>query len=42
MLKVEGHSNLIRDEHSKAIINTDRKGYEAAVARKKLNQKSKY
>jgi hypothetical protein len=30
MLKVEGHNNLIRDKWSKAIINTDRKAYEAA------------
>lgn len=27
MIKVEGHSNLYRDEESGAIINTDRSGY---------------
>lgn len=27
MIKVEGHSNLYRDEESGAIINTDSSGY---------------
>ena len=27
-LKVEGHENLVRDEKSNAIINTDKSSYE--------------
>tara|TARA_Y100000996_G_C22308539_1_gene555217 strand:+ start:208 stop:438 length:231 start_codon:yes stop_codon:yes gene_type:complete len=27
-LKVEGHENLVRDENSNAIINTDKSSYE--------------
>ena len=27
-LKVEGHENLVRDENSSAIINTDKSSYE--------------
>ena len=34
--KVEGHQDLIRDMHSKAVINTNRSAYLAAVQRKKL------
>jgi len=37
MLKVEGHNNLVRDEHSKALINTDTRAYNAALLRKKKN-----
>jgi hypothetical protein len=36
MIKVEGHSNLVRDQHSKAIINTDNKGYNKALERRRL------
>ena len=32
---VEGHSDLIKDMHSKAVINTNRNAYLAAVQRKK-------
>ena len=32
---IEGHSDLIKDMHSKAIINTNRSAYLAAVQRKK-------
>ena len=31
-LKVEGHSYLVRDTESNAIINTDRKGHASYVA----------
>jgi len=34
VLKVEGHSNLERDGLSKAIINMDKIGYNAYIARK--------
>lgn len=37
MLKVEGHSNLIRDTHSKALINTDKNAYKAALLRRDRN-----
>ena len=33
--QVEGHSDLIKDMHSKAVINTNRSAYLAAVQRKK-------
>ena len=32
-LKVEGHEHLVRDVNSKAIINTSRSAYGAAVTR---------
>ena len=32
---IEGHSDLIKDMHSKAVINTNRSAYLAAVHRKK-------
>ena len=32
---IEGHSDLIKDMHSKAIINTNKSAYLAAVQRKK-------
>ena len=32
---VEGHSDLIKDMHSKAVINTNRNAYLAAVQRKR-------
>ena len=38
---VEGHSNLVRDESSQAIINTDLKGYELFKKRKETLQKQK-
>ena len=33
--QVEGHTDLVRDMHSKAVINTNRSAYLAAVQRKK-------
>ena len=36
--KVEGHSNLIREESSSAIINNDIEGYQAAIRRKRVFQ----
>ena len=38
---VEGHSDLIKDMHSKAVINTNRSAYIAAVQRKKALQQQK-
>ena len=32
---IEGHADLIKDMHSKAVINTNRSAYLAAVQRKK-------
>ena len=32
---VEGHTDLVKDMHSKAVINTNRNAYLAAVQRKK-------
>ena len=40
-LKVEGHEHLIRDMGSKAIVNTNRFAYMAAVERSKNAQKAK-
>ena len=40
-LKVDGHDNLIRDMNSKAIINTSRSAYVAAVTRSRNVQKQK-
>jgi len=39
-LKVEGHAELVRDPHSKAIINTDKTAYERAVARSKAAKRN--
>ena len=42
MIKVEGHSNLERDERTGAIINTDSSGYAAymkAKSKKALEKK---
>ena len=42
MIKVEGHSNLERDERTGAIINTDSSGYAAYMkvkAKKALEKK---
>ncbi len=38
---IEGHSDLIKDMHSKAVINTNRSAYIAAVQRKKALQQQK-
>ena len=37
-LKVEGHSTLLREESSSAIINNDIEGYQAAIRRKRVFQ----
>ena len=39
-MKVEGHSNLIRDEHSSAIVSTDYNGYLAVKKRRELQKKT--
>ena len=38
---VEGHSDLIKDMHSKAVRNTNRSAYLAAVQRKRTLQQQK-
>ena len=40
-LKVEGHEHLVRDMGSKAIVNTNRYAYMAAVERSRNAQKQK-
>ena len=40
-LKVEGHDHLVRDMGSKAIVNTNRYAYIAAVERSRNAQKAK-
>ena len=40
-LKVEGHEHLVRDMGSKAIVNTNRYAYIAAVERSQNAQKAK-
>lgn len=41
ILKVEGHSNLIKETRTKAIINTNRSDYNIYMARvKQRNQQS--
>jgi polyhydroxyalkanoate synthesis regulator phasin len=39
--KVEGHSTLIRDLHSGAIINTDEGGYRAYIAQKSAAERKR-
>ena len=38
-LKVEGHSYLVRDTMSNAIVNTDKKGHDQYLALKRAKQK---
>ena len=40
-IKVENHPDLVRDTHSRAIVNTDLSAYQAAVARSRVAQKNK-
>ena len=40
-LKVEGHSYLVRDTMSNAIINTDKKGYEQYMTLKRARGREK-
>jgi peroxiredoxin family protein len=37
--KVDGHSNLIRDEETKAILNTNMTDYNAYMAQKRIKEK---
>lgn len=37
--KIEGHSNLIRDEETKAIINTSMSEYNSYLMQKRLKEK---
>lgn len=37
--KVNGHSNLIRDEETKAIINTNMSDYNAYITQKRMKEK---
>ena len=39
--QVEGYTNLLKDSHSKGIINTNKDAYLAAVARKKTFEMQK-
>jgi hypothetical protein len=41
LIKVEGFNNLVRDEYSNAIINTNKTEYEKYMARKKAMQKNR-
>ena len=36
--RVEGHTHLVREESSSAIINRDMEGYQAAIRRKRVFQ----
>ena len=40
-VKVEGHSDLVRDEMSHAIINTDMEQYRSIVRRRELMKSQK-
>ena len=40
-IKVKGHDDLVRDTHSKAIINRNRSAYEIAKRRAKEAQKQR-
>ena len=39
--QVEGYTNLLKDTHSKGIINTNKDAYLAAIARKKTFEMQK-
>jgi hypothetical protein len=36
--KVEGHTNLIRDEKTKAILNTNENGYENYIRKREIKK----
>ena len=40
-IKVEGYDNLVRDNNSNAIVNTDKSAYHRAVARAKAAAKDR-
>jgi DNA anti-recombination protein RmuC len=39
-LKVEGHSNLVRDEKTKAVLNTSMTDYDQYMKMKKIRENS--
>jgi len=39
--QVEGYTNLLKDTHSKGVINTNKDAYFAAIARKKTFEMQK-
>ena len=39
-LKVEGHSNLVRDEKTKAVLNTNMTDYDQYMKLKKIRENS--
>jgi hypothetical protein len=41
MIRVEGSQTLVRDPISKAIINTDKHGYESYIALKEANERKR-
>lgn len=41
MIKVEGHSNLYRDEETGAIMNLDSSGYQEYVKKRSLKRKER-
>jgi len=41
MIKVEGHSNLYRDEETGAIMNLDCSGYQEYVKKRSLKRKER-
>lgn len=41
MIKVEGHTNLFRDEHSGSIMNLDTIGYQEYVKKRNLRKKER-
>ena len=40
ILKVEGHVDLVRDEYSSAIVNTNKSDYEKYMQRRKAMKKN--
>lgn len=40
-IKVQGHDNLVRDSHSKAILNTDVAGLQRYLAERNIAEKQK-
>ena len=41
LIKVEGHSSLVRNTETTAIINTDKIGYENYIANRRFNSNKK-
>ena len=42
MIPVKGHSNLFRDENTKAIINTDKTAYENYINSRRVNSDKQF